>query len=163
MYFAVKNKQNVSQKVHEFLAQLQSIEPQQYYYPANELHLTILSIISCVAGFKLNDIQSERYVDIFLQCMHKIKPIEIHFAGVTASSSCVSTAHVTAVRLKTQMRDAQHFVDVLNGHRKHDFGYIRLTEFDLVFNNWYQNLSETQNLAHWSVGKTATRLVYGCK
>ena len=50
---------SVEVEVSNFLEELKIIEPDQYYYPKNELHLTILSIISCITGFKLSNINVE--------------------------------------------------------------------------------------------------------
>ncbi|PQJ85144.1 hypothetical protein [Aliivibrio sifiae] len=182
------NDNEVSRKITDFLCELQKVEPEQYYYPEEELHLTILSIISCISGFQLDDIDDFSYVKIFKQCMQGSEPIDIKFEGVTTSTSCVliqgfpigeglnelrnkfrnrykesslhttidsryrlSTAHVTAVRFTSQLINQKKVTDVLNRYRYFDFGTISFTEFELVFNNWYQNLSETKQLASSSI------------
>ncbi|MGR5062489.1 hypothetical protein [Photobacterium sp. DNB22_13_2] len=182
------NGNEVSRKITDFLCELQKVEPEQYYYPEEELHLTILSIISCISGFQLDDINDFSYVEIFKQCMQASEPIDIKFEGITTSTSCVliqgfpigeglnelrnkfrnrykesslrttidsryrlSTAHVTAVRFTSQLINQQKVTDVLNRYRYYDFGTVSFTEFELVFNNWYQNLSETKQLASSSI------------
>lgn len=59
----------------------------------------------------------------------------------------LSTAHVTAVRFTSQLINRDKVIDVLNRYKFYDFGTMTFTEFQLVFNNWYQNLSETKQLA----------------
>ncbi len=186
------NGNEVSQKITGFLCELQKVEPEQYYYPEEELHLTILSIISCIAGFQLDDINDSSYVEIFNQCMQDVEPINIKFEGITISTSCVliqgfpigeglnelrnkfrnrykesslritidsrytlNTAHVTAVRFMSPLINQQKVTDVLNRYRYYDFGTISFTEFELVFNNWYQNLSETKKLSNSSIKQRA--------
>ncbi|MFT6985871.1 MAG: 2'-5' RNA ligase [Psychromonas sp.] len=73
----------------ELLDELKGIEPEQYYYPTNEFHLTILSIITCVEDFKLSDIDVKAYSDAFELAVKEIGPLKIRYSGVTASPSCI--------------------------------------------------------------------------
>ncbi|SIO95404.1 2'-5' RNA ligase family protein [Vibrio spartinae] len=75
--------------IRELLGELKQIEPDQYYYPTNEFHLTVLSIITCVKGFKLSDIDVKAYSDAFEQAVEDIGPLQIRYTGVTASPSCI--------------------------------------------------------------------------
>ncbi|MGO2507535.1 MAG: hypothetical protein ACTH6Y_00930 [Vibrio hibernica] len=182
--YLFNNNPEVTQSIGDFLSQIHHIEPNQYYYPQQELHLTILSIISCITGFRLNDVDPYLYIKIFNQCIKEVKPIDIKLVGVTTSSSCVlikgfpvgeglnelrdklrmhfkqsllrssidsrytiSTAHITAIRFSSQLEEAKRLVNKLSEYKDYDFGCITFTEFELVFNNWYQNLSETKSLS----------------
>ncbi|WP_236782846.1 hypothetical protein [Aliivibrio fischeri] len=78
----------IHRKITEFLCELKKVEPEQYYYPEEELHLTILSIISCISGFQLADIDTFSYVGIFKR-MQDTESISIKFEGVTISTSCI--------------------------------------------------------------------------
>ena len=80
---------DVAQKIAQFQARVKDIEPHQYYHPINELHATILSIISCYSGFQLADINQQEYCEIFRTVLKDIKPITIHYRGVTASPNCI--------------------------------------------------------------------------
>lgn len=170
--------------ISSFLDELKGVEPAQYYYPLNELHLTILSIISCVSGFKLSDINKEAYVNTFQETLKDFEPFNIYFQGITVSPSCVliqgfpdgkqlehfrnllrtnfkqanlettidsrykiSTAHVTAVRCVKPFKNSNNFIKVLSKYRDHNFGTLEIKSLEFVFNNWYQNLSVTKNLA----------------
>lgn len=170
--------------IGELLDELKSIEPDQYYYPANECHLTILSIINCVKDFKLSDIDAKAYSNVFEQAVKEIGPLKIRYLGVTASPSCIlvqgfpdneqlnilrgklrssfkkanldttidlryeiSTAHTTVVRFRRPLRNREKFIEVLSKYRKSDFGILEVDRVDLVFNNWYQDLSVTKQLS----------------
>jgi len=63
---------SVGGKISNFLKELKVIESEQYYYPKNELHLTILSIISCTKDFKLSNIDVEAYSHIFKETIKNI-------------------------------------------------------------------------------------------
>lgn len=76
-------------KIHQFLQHMAVLEPDQYYYPLSDQHLTILSIISCYPGFKLNQIELNAYDAKIKEALQGIPPINIHFKGITASPSTV--------------------------------------------------------------------------
>src|SRR6478735_2991251 len=48
-------------EIKKMLNDLRQTEPDQYYYPADDVHVTILSIISCYDGFKLSHIDIDAY------------------------------------------------------------------------------------------------------
>jgi len=167
-----------------FLDELKEIEPDQYYYPDNEFHLTVLSIITCVADFQLSDIDVEAYSDAFQQAVKEMAPLKIRYSGITASPSCIlvqgfpddeqlsllrnklrasfkkanlyttidlryeiSTAHTSVVRFRSALRNSERLIEVLAKYRKKEFGTLEVNRLELVFNNWYQDLSVTQQLS----------------
>lgn len=77
------------QAIMNILGRLVEAAPQQYAYPPADLHLTILSIISCYPGFKLTDIQPGQYTNIIRSVVNTADPFRIHFRGLTASPSAV--------------------------------------------------------------------------
>jgi len=171
-------------KISEFLKELEAIEPEQYYYPPNELHLTILSIISCVAGFNLSNIDIKEYSSIFKEAIKEIGVFSVKYKGITVSPSCIliqgfpdteqlshlrnslrvnfakanilstidsryviSSAHTTAVRYLKPFSNNSKLIKVLSRYKDYDFGTLEVNSLELVFNNWYQNLSITKNLS----------------
>jgi 2'-5' RNA ligase len=175
---------SVEVEVSNFLEELKIIEPDQYYYPKKELHLTILSIISCITGFKLSNINVDAYSSIFKETIKDIGGFKIKYKGITVSPSCIliqgfpdneqlsylrnslrvnfkkaklestidaryeiSTAHATVVRCQTPFKNSIDLMKVLSKYRDYDFGTLEVKSLDLVFNNWYQNLSITKNLS----------------
>lgn len=169
--------------IRELLDNLKSIEPEQYYYPNNEFHLTILSIITCFKGFQLSDIDVDAYSDAFEQAVKDIGPLKIRYSGITASPSCIliqgfpdnkqlnllreklrlnfkkknlyttidlrykiSTAHATVVRFSSPLRNRDKFIQMLSKYRTSYFGTHEVDNLNLVFNNWYQNLSITKKI-----------------
>lgn len=82
----------IIRKIIDFLDHCQLLEPDQYYYQAKDIHLTILSIISCYKGFKLNNFPREAYEEIIAKSINEQAeqgPIKISFQGITASPSCI--------------------------------------------------------------------------
>lgn len=85
----IRPSKEVIEKAKEFLAELNAQEPSQYPYPEEQIHITVLSIISCVEGFQLGDIQVPEYLATLERSLDGIEPFEIEYKGVTASQSSI--------------------------------------------------------------------------
>lgn len=79
----------VKNKIQGFLTELKKSNPNQYYYPNLDIHITVLSIISCHNGYDLKTISIPEYSKIIQKSIEDIKDLEIHFQGVTASNSAI--------------------------------------------------------------------------
>jgi 2'-5' RNA ligase len=75
------------------LSKLKAVDPNQYYYPNEDLHTTLLSIIPCHHGFQLNQINIDDYIEVVNRCLQsygdKLPKIRIQWKGITASTSCI--------------------------------------------------------------------------
>ena len=76
-------------KIQQFLTEAKAIEPDQYHYQNADIHITLMSIISCYEGFDLKDIHVQDYIQLIQQVLARRKPFEIQFKGLTASPSCI--------------------------------------------------------------------------
>ena len=75
--------------IQDFLNTLKSIDPNQYYYPTSDIHVTVLSIISCFEGFELNQIDPAAYIRLIAKALENCTAFELEFRGVTLSSGAV--------------------------------------------------------------------------
>ncbi|MDR6845886.1 mutarotase [Flavobacterium granuli] len=80
---------DIKNKIQDFLDELKKNNPNQYYYPNSDIHVTVLSIISCHDGFDLKTISIPEYQKIIQKSIEDIKDLEIHFEGITASNSAI--------------------------------------------------------------------------
>ncbi|MCC4784654.1 hypothetical protein FCV63_13675 [Vibrio lentus] len=175
-------------EIIRFQKEVRELEPEQYYHPSNELHLTVLSVISCLPEFALTEIDVNPYIDVFRSALKNAGKIEIRYQGVSASPNCIViqgfptsdtlerlrnelrtqlteagvrvtfdsryklvTAHSSIIRFKAPLNNAQQLLALCQRYRNHDFGRVVLEDFELVFNNWYQNLDVTKSLAKYRV------------
>lgn len=76
-------------KIQDFLEELKEIEPEQYYYPNSDIHITVMSIISCYDGFDLTGISMPEYILRIEKSLVGISDLEINFQGITASTSAI--------------------------------------------------------------------------
>ncbi|GGG43064.1 2'-5' RNA ligase family protein [Hymenobacter glacieicola] len=79
----------ITTRIAAVLADLRRAEPDQYYYPAPDIHLTILSIISCYSGFSLALINSADYRELVGSILRGVGPFRIRYAGLTASAGSI--------------------------------------------------------------------------
>jgi 2'-5' RNA ligase len=85
----IRPPESIKNKIQSFLNELQKEEPLQYYYPNSDMHITVLSIISCYDGFSLNQINPEAYISIIQENLAVLQNLEINLSGITASNSTI--------------------------------------------------------------------------
>jgi 2'-5' RNA ligase len=89
MTLLIRPNDTIKNNIQTLLNDLRVIEPDQYYYPNSDIHVTVMSIISCYIGFQTANIPVAEYIGIINQSIQSQKSITIEFKGVTASPSCV--------------------------------------------------------------------------
>lgn len=85
----IRPSKEVNEAVQHFLSSVKAIEPEHYFYPNPDIHVTVMPIISCYEGFELRQISPEDYIDLLEACLEGLPPFSIEFKGVTASPSCI--------------------------------------------------------------------------
>ncbi|WP_345253589.1 2'-5' RNA ligase family protein [Flaviaesturariibacter amylovorans] len=63
--------------------------PGLYLHPASDLHVTVLAIVSCREGFRLDGIDVAAYERLVRACLEGIAPFVLRFRGITASAAAV--------------------------------------------------------------------------
>jgi 2'-5' RNA ligase len=166
----------VAQAVAAALAELRALEPDQYYYAAHELHVTVLSLFTGTPEPEPLLAQLPSYRRAIAPVLGATPPFAITFAGLTASPAAIliqgyplddclhelreglrgaihavglggnldrryriATAHMTAVRFQRPLRDPQRLVAAIAARRGLEFGTSRVSEVQLVTNDWYMS------------------------
>ena len=101
----IKPQMEIQKNIKSFLNELKNIEPEQYYYSNADLHVTVLSIISCYEGFNLEDINVNDYSKIITESLAAINEFEIEFKGITASDSAVLIQGYPNAKTVDQIRE----------------------------------------------------------
>ncbi len=89
MTLLARPSNEVKEQISQTLEEIKRAAPRQYYYPESDLHVTVLSIISCYPEFSLNQIEPDDYQAIVQSAVGSTDPFEIEFRGITASPSCI--------------------------------------------------------------------------
>lgn len=77
--------EEVKESLQRLITELESIAPDQYYYPLADLHITVLPIISCLEGFRLTEVDPAEYVQHLREGLAGSPPFSIACRGITAS------------------------------------------------------------------------------
>ncbi|WP_111306851.1 2'-5' RNA ligase family protein [Confluentibacter sediminis] len=85
----IRPPDDIKNNIQKFLNEFKSIDPKQYYYQNSDIHITVMSIISCYDGFELERINISEYIDVISKSLTKNPKINIDFKGITASTSCI--------------------------------------------------------------------------
>ncbi|MDW6005153.1 2'-5' RNA ligase family protein [Vibrio mangrovi] len=85
----LRNSTSLVNEISNFLQKIKSLEPEQYYQPLSDLHLTILTIITCFENYHLSESEGQDYAEIFKEAVRGIGSFDIQFKGITASPSCI--------------------------------------------------------------------------
>lgn len=85
----IRPNAEIKAEIQLFLNELRKVDPKQYYYPDSDIHITLMSIISCYEGFTLDKIKTEEYVEIIQKSLIDTDKIKIKFRGITASPSAI--------------------------------------------------------------------------
>ncbi len=112
---------HITAAIAEMMADFRLTEPEQYYYPPADIHLTILSIISCYPNFKLNEIDPATYSSTLRQIIQLIPAFRITYQGLTTSTGGILVQGFpqsngldelrSAIRFAFQNYDFQHSID----------------------------------------------------
>lgn len=85
----IRPSESIKANIQKLLKDLEAVDNTQYYYPYSDIHITVISIISCYNGFSLDKIKVHDYIEIIEKSLIEVDHININFRGVTASPSAV--------------------------------------------------------------------------
>ncbi len=85
----IRPNDEIKANIQSFLNELKKAEPEQYFYPDSDIHITVMSIISCSSDFTLNQISPNEYIEVICRSLVDVEKIQIHFKGITASPSAL--------------------------------------------------------------------------
>lgn len=83
----IRPNDNVKNEIENVLNKIRKVEPEEYYYPKSDLHVTVLSIISCYSGFDISKISIHQYLEIMGKSVKYIENFEIEFKGIILANS----------------------------------------------------------------------------
>lgn len=84
----IRISRDVSERIAAFEDRLKAIEPQMYFYPQEDFHITALDVLKGQRGRVIPQ-NIDEYVAAVRTCAEKIRPFEISFEGVSASDNAV--------------------------------------------------------------------------
>lgn len=67
------------------IQKLATVEPVQYFYPASDLHITVIDLIAANNKFDLPVAEKEKYIEVLSQIVAQVNPIHWKLKGIIAS------------------------------------------------------------------------------
>lgn len=79
---------SVSGRIAEYLEELKAAEPDLYYYPAEDFHITVMDILRGIPNRPIPENIAD-YAACAKQCAKEIEPFRIRFDGLTMNDNVV--------------------------------------------------------------------------
>lgn len=132
--------------MESFMTKIRALEPEQYYYPPEDVHVTALTIISAKEGFNLADIHLPDYIQTVQHALTDQYSFTIAFKGLALSPGAIlvrgMTSDETLNDCRNKLRSAFKASDLYNSI---DCRYIIVTAHATVV-RYQQPLQRTQEL-----------------
>lgn len=96
----------VRQHVAGFVRGLRGLEPEQLYYTASQLHLTVLSLFTATVEPETFLARTKDYVAAVDAVLSKAAPFHVELSGITASPGAVMIQGFLENEALSEMRDA---------------------------------------------------------
>ncbi|WP_195987042.1 2'-5' RNA ligase family protein [Clostridium sp. D53t1_180928_C8] len=86
---AIRPSENLKKEIMNIERKIREVENNQYYYPENDYHITLLDIITARQGFIYTTEQVENCKKITINAVKDLKQFEIKLKGVIASDGAI--------------------------------------------------------------------------
>lgn len=80
---------HICRNISFVLQELKQVDPYQYYYPANDMHVTVMDLLACQPQFKLKQSEFAHYRDAVAKVVETIPPIHWQMQGLMVSPGAV--------------------------------------------------------------------------
>ena len=103
------NGEAAASSISETLEKIRGIEPEQYFYPARDFHITLLDLITARSDFHYMQEQLQACIQIAETALAGMRPFAIQFRGLAISNAAVLVRgyyDVAFAQLRQRLRQA---------------------------------------------------------
>jgi len=168
---AIRPSAEVRRQVQQFTDRLTKICPGQYYYQPEELHVTLISLVSGTVSWRQEMCHLLAYRAIVRDVLRGQSVFKISFQGVTASPAAVMIQGFPENDALNQIREAireaflkKGFSDALDRRYKISTAHMTVLRFQYPLSNWQKLVTLLQENRTTEFGETEVRraeLVWG--
>jgi len=168
---AIRPSAPVRRQVQQFTDQLTKICPDQYYYQPEELHVTLISLVSGSISWRQEMCHLLAYRAIVRDVLRRQSAFKISFQGVTASTAAVMVQgfpeHDALNQIREAIREAflkNGFGGALDRRYKISTAHMTVLRFQYPLSNWQKLVTLLQENRATSFGEAEVRraeLVWG--
>ncbi|MBE6829826.1 MAG: 2'-5' RNA ligase family protein [Ruminococcaceae bacterium] len=90
---------------------LRKAEPDQYYYPASDFHITVLDILAAKPGFPCTHALAESYGGVLAEVLSCFQPFSVSLRGIIPSESALLVkgySEETLAQIRRALRNGLH-------------------------------------------------------
>ena len=84
----IRISSDVRKKILDCIADLKALEPDLYFYPEHDLHITVMDVLRGEEGRSIPE-NIAQYIDCIEACSRDISPFAITFDGLVASDNAI--------------------------------------------------------------------------
>ena len=151
----VKIEGECQEKIAQIIQQIKTIEPDQYYYPLSDLHVTITDLIVAHDNFVFDADLVERYVKIIEKIFQKTLSFDISFNGVIATKGAVilkaEAEKILKIRKKIERELTKNGI-FLNERFQRDFVHSTIARFRQNLKNPPEFVHKIEQLQNFNIG-----------
>lgn len=85
----IKIPEKVTGSFRRIEEEIQKVEPEQYFYPEPDLHVTVVDLVSASAGFKRDEPLIGKSVQLIENAVKRVPPFTIRFQGIIISNAAI--------------------------------------------------------------------------
>jgi 2'-5' RNA ligase len=160
----------VRKRVNKLLRDLRRREPNQYYYAASDIHLTVLSLFTATTIPGPFFAKMEQYIAAVDAALAAVPPIHIEFAGITASSAAILIQgfpeNETLNNLRDKLRQELHrrgLADSLDSRYRLETAHLTVVRFKSPLRDSEKLAATLENFRKKPFGSTTIRQLHMVK
>lgn len=85
----IRPSEEIKEKIQSVLYEMEEIEPEQYYYPIEDIHVTLFDLITARQNFYYTNEQVDTFKKITRIVLADVNKFEINFDGIVASDGAI--------------------------------------------------------------------------
>ncbi len=89
MTLLIRPSAEIMQALQRIQHQIQAVLPNQYFYPLNDLHFTVLSLVSCTPDFDAKELSLRKYIDLVQEAIFGHQAFQLNLRGLTMTRSAI--------------------------------------------------------------------------
>lgn len=144
--------------------EIRKIEPEQYYYPQTDIHVTILTLIHTSENFVFDEEKAETFKEILEKTTRNFPKFDIEFKGLTASKGVVMVQgffNKTLNEMREAKRDEKkkHELEI-NQRQKGGIGHCTIIRFKQKLRNPMAFVNKIEELRNISLGTFKVKKIH---
>lgn len=151
---------HVCRNINICLQEFKKLEPAQYYYPATDMHITIIDIIAANTKFYLSPLEKKKYTEVLSQIISTVGTIHWELKGIIISPNTILVKGYYSdnlIKLRNLIRHELPLKGLMLQERyPTNSGHITIARFTSPLQHPHQILALQEQFEETALGKFRT-------